>query len=1165
MAKTQQDRAVIDLVINGQQAKTSLKEVERAVVLARIEFKKLREEDNPELYRAKLAEYQKLLEAQRQMAGRVNETTTAWGRFKQQFSFANLTAGIVGGNIITSTLEKIASLGPAVVNAYREFNSASQELSAVTGLTGADLAYLNQQAQQMGPGLGKSAAEMLEAYKLMGSAKPELLAQKELLAETTLAAITLSQAGKIDLAEATSVTAESLNQFGESADQANRFINVIAAGAKEGSAEINQMGAALKNSGTVAAAQGLSFEQTNAILQSMSTIALKGGEAGTGLRNVLLTLGSGANETNPKVVGLETALENLGKKNLSTAEMTKLFGKENLVAAQHIIGHRKEITELTKKVTGTQEAFGQAAKNNATLDYQLAQLSATASGLAVALFSKVEPAFSAVVSAGTTLLKLLTSGLSTGRAWQWTKENSVAIGSLAYALVVLNANFIRATVSAAANTTAVLLNKAAYELGYRWLVIQTAAQGAWSVAVGLATGRITLATAATSAWNAVLRMNPVGLVVTAVMGLVAAVKLYSDNTAAAIRLERDRAKLSEKFNTATAQMEGTYKKLNGQLANYNQLTDEQKEKLEMQINAEARMARLKLQRLIIEKELLKTQMIQNPTLWDKMMAMLKAGGNSASFSAILAQQMGENTRVIDEQFSEQIATAQNALNTINGLKEQLGGSKTATATGGGGGGLSNEEKLKRKKANQDTQNAIREDQIRAIADEKERELAMLRFKADVAKQEVDQSAASANLKWKRKRSIEELLEADLAGVRKKYFQKEQEMQALESEQLLKLAIEDLESEKKIRLQAITDELEAGNLTKEEAKKQEIIEEQTFLRAKQTLYEGWYQSFGAMFFDNKELITKATKTYNEQMMDLDQALTDNERQQAKARMAIKKAEIEDADEKAKDKKKRDKENHDQQKQFVTDLYGVMVNNWTETLAGHKKFLKESTVLQKAAFLAQRAYAIAEIAMNLQKQISAINAGAGALSAFEGIFPGVGIAAKIMKGFQIAGAVGMAAIQTAKVLALSPSTPAFAAGGFTGLGDGPSGFVDEPTMFSMGKRRYLAGEAGREFIISNKALQNPVVADLARMMDVAQQTGNFSALNQVVGTGLTGGSLAQNRAESVGFSAEMGLAIVRELQQTREVMREYAERPIVQNYRLFEQEANRIQQIRTTTKL
>ena len=278
-----------------------------------------------------------------------------------------------------------------IIGAFTEFEDAAQDLSALTGLTGKELEYLKDQAKATGPQFGMTAAEMLTAYKVMGGAKPELLAQKEALADVTKEAIILAKAGKLDLADSATSVAESLNQFGAKADQARRFINVMAAGAKEGSAEIKEVGVSLKNSGTVAKSAGLSFEETNAVLQSLSSIALKGGEAGTQFKNVLLKLMSGADDTNPKIVGLDKALENLGKQNLSTAEMAKKFGSENVVAAQHIITHGKEITTLTEKMTGTNTAYEQAKTNMDTLSERWKQGTSVVTGFAVSIGEKLAP------------------------------------------------------------------------------------------------------------------------------------------------------------------------------------------------------------------------------------------------------------------------------------------------------------------------------------------------------------------------------------------------------------------------------------------------------------------------------------------------------------------------------------------------------------------------------------------------------------------------------------------------------------------------------------------------------------------------------------------------------------------------------------------------------
>ncbi len=608
----QREKATIDLVINGQQSMATMKDLTAATVNARKALFSMAQTDPG--YKAQEELLKKLMRAQQERIVKIGEEMNAWQKFKA--GTGSIVTGVVGGNLATAGLDAVFNSVSRIKDAYIEFDAQSKELSAVTGATGKDLEKLNETAAKTGPTVGKSGAEMLEAYKLMASAKPELLENTELLTKTTDAAITLSQAGKIALSEATTVTAESLNQFGAGADQANRFINVIAAGSKEGAAEINEMGAALKNAGTVAASQNVSFEQTNAMLQSLSTVAIKGGEAGTGLRNVLLTLGSGADEFNPRVVGLDKALENLEKKGMSTAEMTKMFGKENIVAAQHLITHRTQIEQITKKITGTSEAFTQAATNNASLSHQMELFSAKIDGYAVKIGMKLAPAFAKVVEVGNQVLEKLPQIVD----WL-TKYGELILSVLVPAMIAYHGAVIRATVATTAQLAVQKAKQLADELTLRWMILMEAATKAQAFITGVLTGQISLQTAvvtlARTAWaalNAIMRANPIGVVITAVTALAWAVKLYSDNTKEALRIEREKIKLQEGLKKLTEQQTKAQAKYNELLNEYPNLTAKQRAELVKNIameklHLESRIRSMKAQ----EKQL--ELLAAEPSLW----------------------------------------------------------------------------------------------------------------------------------------------------------------------------------------------------------------------------------------------------------------------------------------------------------------------------------------------------------------------------------------------------------------------------------------------------------------------------------------------------------------------------------------------------------------------
>ncbi|TPG66049.1 phage tail tape measure protein [Hymenobacter nivis] len=244
----------------------------------------------------------------------------------------------------------------------KAFESALSSVSALTGATGEDLQFMADKAKELGPAVGKSADEVLKAFELVGSAQPALLDSKENLAGVTEQALLLAAAAKEELPAAAEALTGVMNQFSASAGEAGRYVNALAAGAKEGAATIPQTAESLKYFGVNAATANISVEKSVALIQLLAERSIKGEQAGTQLRAVLAKLASGARETNPEVVGLSTALDNLGKKNLSTAQYTKLFGLENANTARVLTEGREKVEALTLAVTGTGAANEQAAK-----------------------------------------------------------------------------------------------------------------------------------------------------------------------------------------------------------------------------------------------------------------------------------------------------------------------------------------------------------------------------------------------------------------------------------------------------------------------------------------------------------------------------------------------------------------------------------------------------------------------------------------------------------------------------------------------------------------------------------------------------------------------------------------------------------------------------------
>ena len=285
---------------------------------------------------------------------------------------ASRLAGLAGAGLSIGT----------IVTTSRQYGQALSDLQAITGATAAEMKALDLAAQEMGRTTEYSASQAAEALKLMASAKPELLKTSDGLQKATNSALILAQAAGTTLPDATRTLALSLNQYGASAQEADRYINVLAAGAKYGSSEIVDTAAAIKNGGVAAAQAGVGFEQLNAAIQVLAEREIKGGEAGTALRNVILNLEKGTDKSlKPSVVGLSQALTTLSGKNLSTAQAVKLFGVENLNAASILVQNRSKLDELTASLTGTKTAHEQASIRVNNLNGDLLGLSSAFEGM----------------------------------------------------------------------------------------------------------------------------------------------------------------------------------------------------------------------------------------------------------------------------------------------------------------------------------------------------------------------------------------------------------------------------------------------------------------------------------------------------------------------------------------------------------------------------------------------------------------------------------------------------------------------------------------------------------------------------------------------------------------------------------------------------------------
>lgn len=463
-----------------------------------------------------------------------NNGLSKWGGL-----LATGAATITGMSMALNTLRK-----------NRDSKESSQaELKALTGLDDSSIQWLTEQAERLstamdesGLRIRQSSDEILQAYMLIGSKKPELLKDKEALNAVTIEAMRLAAAAKIDLKDAVTATTVSLNMYGESADQAARYVNVLAAGSKEGAADVSAQAAAIKNAGVAAAGAGVSIEGLQGTIQMLAEKGLEAEPAGTALRKFFLVLQTGPDETNPKVVGLQTALENLNKKSLTAAQIQTMFGEEAFSAATILIDNADKVQQYTEAVTDTNIAMEQAAINSDTNEAKMAQYRNRIKEAGIELMERLNPSLSALTG--------------------WTTKIIVTLPVLIDWFVKYKGIIITSATAIAAYTVAVNAS-----------TIATKAYNTWTK----------IATATTRGFNTVLKANPFGLVVAGLTAISTALISYViPNTKKAKDAQKDYNDELEKTSKISEAFVGINKRAN----NLDKLNDRQKQNLKADAQAE---------------------------------------------------------------------------------------------------------------------------------------------------------------------------------------------------------------------------------------------------------------------------------------------------------------------------------------------------------------------------------------------------------------------------------------------------------------------------------------------------------------------------------------------------------------------------------------------------
>jgi TP901 family phage tail tape measure protein len=274
-------------------------------------------------------------------------------------SIAQKAAIAVGAALTAMTAASIytgAQFEQAMANTTSMFIATAEGAEQLNTWRG----QLEGVARELGASTTFTATEAANAmYSLAsgGMEAGEIMAATESILH--LAGATLSGLG-----EAAELTMSTLRQFGLAATDADRVVNVFAAGIQNSMLTMERLYFAMQYTGPVAAQLGLELEELTGALMLLHNAGLKGSLAGTGMRQVMVRLTRPVAELERLLEGVSVqgdgfaaVLDKLNERGLRADQVARMFGQRTLSAISTLLAAGAEgFEEMTSKITGTTAA-----------------------------------------------------------------------------------------------------------------------------------------------------------------------------------------------------------------------------------------------------------------------------------------------------------------------------------------------------------------------------------------------------------------------------------------------------------------------------------------------------------------------------------------------------------------------------------------------------------------------------------------------------------------------------------------------------------------------------------------------------------------------------------------------------------------------------------------
>lgn len=370
MAKNE---TVYNVTIKGttelQRLRKTIDETERS--LKNLKKQKNQNKETTDRQVKGLDHLERKLKSTRQEYNKMQKSITATNKTTKSGSgfVTKMTGAFAAANIATAAFTKVTQiLGTALKNAFKtatEFEFAMAKVKAISGATEKEFKTLIATAKGLGATTFFTASQVAELQlnlSKLGFSSDEILDSQE-------AILKLSQALGEDLGRTATVVAASIRGFGEDTDQTTRFANAMAAAFANSALDIEKFQTSMTKVSAIAATAGFSFEETTALLGTLTDRGIEASIAGTSLRNILLKLQDPSSDLAQKLGrtvhsgdDLVRALKELDDSGIDVAGVMEIVDNRQVQAMESFIRSADAVDHFTTVLENSKTAAEDMSK-----------------------------------------------------------------------------------------------------------------------------------------------------------------------------------------------------------------------------------------------------------------------------------------------------------------------------------------------------------------------------------------------------------------------------------------------------------------------------------------------------------------------------------------------------------------------------------------------------------------------------------------------------------------------------------------------------------------------------------------------------------------------------------------------------------------------------------